>query len=141
MKQLAQKLDKHGLKIALIALILLISLILLDFFSENYLAFAEGDSMAPTFSDCTLLVVNKQDLPEELLQGDIAVVDISDQQAEFDKIAHRVVENLPLQQKFSTRGDNSAYYDFSSSIDGFFDYGKFGGKVDSYYILPSVICK
>jgi len=140
MKQLAQKLDKHGLKIALIALILLISLILLDFFSENYLAFAEGDSMTPTFTDCTLLIVNKEALPEALATGDIAVVDITNQQAEFDRIAHRVVENLPLQEQFSTRGDNASYYDFPSSIDGYFDYSKFVGRIDSYYILPNVVC-
>ena len=140
MKRLSQTLDKHGLKIALAALILFISLILLDFFSSNYLAFAEGDSMNPTFTDCTLLIVNKDFAPAGLVSGNIAVVDISSQEAEFDRIAHRVVENLPAQQQFSTRGDNSDYYDFPSSIDGFFDYSKFGGKVDAYYILPEFFC-
>ena len=140
MSQISQALDKHGSKIAIITLILLASYIIAGFFSANYLAFAEGDSMQPTFSNCTLLVVNKQTLPAGLATGDIAVVDISGLEMDFDKIAHRVVENLPEQQKFSTRGDNSAYYDFPSSIDGFFDYSKFRGKIGAYYLLPNFIC-
>ena len=140
MKRLSQIWDKSGLKIAFAILFLFAFWAILGFFGTNYLAFAEGDSIKPTFTDCTLLIVNKTSLPAELVAGDIAVVDISDQQAEFDKIAHRVVENLPDQQKFSTRGDNSALYDFPSSFDDFFAYSRFRGRVDAYYVLPNMIC-
>ena len=140
MGQFTQFYAKHGAKIALMAVFLAALLFASSFFASNYLAFAEGDSMLPTFRDCTLLVVNKEARPEALMVGEIAVVDITEQSTDFDLIAHRVVENLPNQQKFSTRGDNSAYYAFPSSIDGYFGYAKFGGKVDAYYILPEVIC-
>ena len=111
-----------------------------NFFSSNYLAFAEGDSMQPTFTNCTLVTVNPSVEARQLRQDDIVVVDISAQQAQFDEIVHRVVENVPSQEKFSTRGDNDSYYDFPSSIDGFFDYGLYKGKVGYYINLPEAIC-
>lgn len=97
--------------------------------------------MFPTFgTDCTLLVINTKTEASQLLQGDIAVVDISGAEVEFDQIAHSVVTNLPEQEKFSTRGDNPVYYDYPSSIDGFFGYDKFGGKVVNYFSLPEQFC-
>ena len=130
--------NKHWILVAFLALTVTAMAL---FFSSNTLSFIQGDSMFPTFSPCTLAVVNLSQRPDRLLPGEIAVIDISEQGAEFSDIAHRVVENLPEQQKLSTRGDNGSYYEFPSSIDGYFPYDKVAGKVTQYITLPEIVCK
>lgn len=115
--------------------------ILAVFFSQNVLSFIQGDSMSPTFSDCTLAVVALNQSPELLETGEIVVIDISGQNAQFPEIAHRVVENLPARQELSTRGDNDNYYQAPSSIDGYFPYSQVVGKVTQYITLPEIVCK
>jgi len=110
------------------------------FFLDHELFFVQGDSMKPTFSDCTILVNNKKVLPENVFVGDIVVIDISDQNIEFDKIAHRVKSNDLENQLISTRGDNNSFYDYPSSIDGFFGYNKFKGRIEYYFDLPQQFC-
>lgn len=97
--------------------------------------------MYPTFHDCTLLVIDFKTTPQNLQAGDLAVIDVSDIEGfAYNQIAHRVVDNSPEQLQFSTRGDNSSYYEFPSSIDGYFPYTKFDGKVTNYLNLPKFLC-
>ena len=127
-------------QLILFAFVAITAIALAVFFASNTLSFAEGTSMQPSFTECTLLIIDFKTAPEQLSEGEIAVVDISEQDAAFDMIAHRVVENLPGQGKFSTRGDNDAFYDFPSSIDGYAPYEKYRGKVTHYLNLPTAIC-
>jgi len=122
-------------------LVIAFFLVLSFLFFENFsLFFVQGDSMKPTFTDCTILVSNKTILPENVIKGDIIVIDISDQNADYPLIAHRVVDNDSVNQLISTRGDNDTYYDFPSSVDGFFEYNKFQGKIEHYFSLPQQVC-
>ena len=96
--------------------------------------------MKPTFTDCGLVITNPK-FPAQYLQTlDIVVIDVSDRNAAYSKIVHRVVQNFVSSQELTTRGDNDAFYDFPSSIDGLFDYEKVLGKVTNYYGLPVFMC-
>lgn len=126
--------------IGLIGFFLLVFLII--FFLNNHTIYVvRSDSMLPTFTECTILLGDKVVLPQSVQNGDIIVIDISDQNAEFDEIAHRVVENNTEAQTIATRGDNNSYYDFPSSIDGLFSYSRFRGRIEWYYNLPNFLCK
>ena len=114
--------------------------LLVIYVSNHPMNIVHGDSMKPTFSDCTLVISNKNFPPKYTQEGNIAVIDISEQEAKFDKIAHRVMSNNAETQMISTRGDNGSYYDYPSSIDGFFGYDKYLGKVEQYYALPPFFC-
>ena len=128
-------------QLIILTVVAMVAIALLGFLRTNELALVQGDSMAPTFSNCTLAVVNHEFAPSDLLPGDIASVDISSQNAAFSQVAHRVVENNTEQQVFSTRGDNDSYYAFPSSIDGFFSYSEFQGLVTNNYNIPEFFCK
>ena len=126
---------------SLVDLILIVVLVWsATFFSSHYVSFAVGDSMEPTFLGCALLAINTDSLPQDLASGEVVVVELDEPQNGFDRIVHRVVENLPGEEKFSTRGDNDVYYDFPSSIDGYFPYSAFRGKVAHYINLPLEAC-
>lgn len=124
----------------IIGAIIVILMVTISFFLTHNISFAVGDSMNPTFRGCTLIVINPSFAPESLKKGDIAIVKIP-KEAGVEEISHRVVENIAHQQKFSLRGDNDSYYDFPSSIDGYFSYAEFRGKAESYYNLPLAVCK
>ena len=110
------------------------------FFGNHVLFIVQGESMKPTFSDCMILSVNNLIQPENIVVGNIVVIDILDENKEFSKITHRVVSNNLTEKLISTRGDNNLFYDFSSSVDGFFGYNKFLGKVEYYFSLPEQFC-
>lgn len=132
-------------KIILIVLVLVVVLSLFLFNQSFSLFVAEGISMQPTFSSCTVLVVDFKFPPEKLEKGDLVIVDISQQetQIEFDdltKIAHRVIENNIQEKWITTRGDNNLLYSYESSIDGFFSYESIIGKVVEFQQLPDIVC-
>lgn len=117
-----------------------IGLSLLVFFYSHSLNIARGDSMLPTYRDCTLLSVDDEYPVQNIVAGDVVVVDISSEGLDFNFFAHRVVSNNVSEMFFSTRGDNNELYSSESSIDGFFEYQKFAGLIDGFVELPEVIC-
>ncbi len=136
---MGKKIDTNTVIIASVGLIVVVMLGL--FLSSHDLKIGVGFSMLPTFSGCTILSINNQVLPEEIVTGDIVVIDVSDLDLEVEKISHRVVNNNLDEQTISTRGDNSENYDFPTSVDGFFPYEKFNGKVELFINLPTEVCE
>lgn len=110
------------------------------FLNTNDISIVQGNSMEPTFSGCTLVVIDKNAEIEEVEIGQIVVVDISEADLEFNKFAHRLVEIKSSQAVFSTRGDNDELYDFPSSVDGFFEFEKFLGTVEIFFGVPNSFC-
>ena len=99
--------------------------------------------MSPTFSNCTLLIINDKINPSEINTGDIILVNVSNiniPNVEFDKIAHRVVENNKNGEWISTRGDNVNVYYSPEQIDGEFGYNKILGRVVYYIKLQKSFC-
>lgn len=111
------------------------------FSTSHQLNIALGVSMEPTFGSCTLLLVNNEVEPSSIVSGDIVVIDVPNGGFGQDKVSHRVVENNLEVETISTRGDNDSLYDFPSSVDGFYDYSLFVGRVESYFELPEVLCE
>jgi len=110
--------------------LILVAVGILFVFSNTFnLNTVRGISMEPTFGTCTLIVSEKNSLPQDAVVDDIVIVDVASEGLEFDRLAHRIVSNDSETMVFSTRGDNDDFYDFPSSIDGFFSYEKFLGKV------------
>ena len=124
-----------------IVFLVLVSPSVTSFVSDHEINFGQGISMFPTFSECTLLVVNTSVDPSNVIIGDIVVIDPDDEELEFDKFAHRVIINDVENQLIATRGDNNAIYDFPSSVDGFFGYNLFVGKVEQYFDVPTNFCR
>jgi hypothetical protein len=115
-------------------------------FNVYNLGLGIGDSMYPTFSNCTLLVINPNIQPEELIKGNIVVINISDIQIpnldyDLDRIAHRGVENNKIERWVSIKGDNEFYYDYVNQIDGKFGYDKVLGKIVFYTKLKKSFCE
>lgn len=128
-------------KIIIILLLILFLIVFGILFMQNReIAIVQGDSMFPTFKECTILLYLKNYPPQNLLVGNIAVVEINQQTLSFKKIAHRIVENNIELQTIALRGDNNSYYDYPSSIDGYFSYEKIKGKVENYFNLPKIFC-
>ena len=116
--------------IILITIIICTTIIFYTNFQNNYIfAIIQGDSMKPTFSEHEIVLINKVFPPENLVKGDIAVVNISDKNMEFEKIAHTVIQNNVEEQWFATKGDNNSYYSEEEGFDGYFEYERFEGKV------------
>lgn len=131
---------KKEKQVLLLAILVIAAVIVAGNFQGYSLGVSEGDSMMPTFTGCTLLVINEKIPAEEAIFGEIVVVDISSLNGDFNKISHRLVDNDEENEKFSTRGENSSYYDFPSSIDGYFPYADFKGVVKNYFNLPKEFC-
>lgn len=122
--------------------VLVVISLLIYFNSKFSLALGEGDSMNPTFGNCTLLIIEKNISLPQIEIGEIVLVNISGIPTGFDfeKIAHRVVDHFYYSQKIATRGDNDNYYTTSEQSDGYFVYNRILGKVRYYIDLPSFFC-
>jgi len=131
--------NKIFLFILALALLIIFIIVAISFENKKF-NLVNGVSMSPTFSECALLISDSNVNPFDVEVGDIVIIDISEQNAEFNKIAHRVVENNLINETIATRGDNDDFYDYPNSIDGFFGYDKFVGLVENHYDLPKVIC-
>ncbi len=136
---MGKKIDTRTVIVA--SVILVVVLLGFLYLSSHDIKIGVGDSMLPTFSGCTILSINNQVLPEEIVTGDIVVIDVSDLDLEVEKISHRVVDNRLYEMTISTRGDNTNNYDFPTSIDGFFAYERFNGKVEHFINLPIAWCE
>ena len=79
----------------ILLLFIIIGLILVVLYQTFTAFIVVGDSMRPTFTGCTLVIVSKDFNPAELQKGQIVVVNMSGilNQTELDKFAHRVYEN------------------------------------------------
>lgn len=114
--------SKTGIAVTVFLVLLIIGLFL---FSQSFsLNLIQGNSMEPTFGLTTYVISDIQIPASEVVTGDIVIID-----RDTDKFAHRVVENNISNETISTRGDNDSLYDFPSSVDGFFTYDQFEGRV------------
>lgn len=127
--------DKILLALAAIAILTVVAIAGI-YFNNNFEVFVvRGESMKPTFGNCTIILSDKSFPPSQIQTGDIVVIDTIFMGKE-QKFAHRVVENNVQQRLISTRGDNDAFYDFPSSLDGFFVYPQVLGKVTNFWACP-----
>jgi len=127
--------------VIIIASVILVVVLLGIYLSSHDIKIGVGLSMVPTFSGCTILGINTQVAPETIETGDIVVIDVSNLDLEVDKISHRAVNNRLDEMTISTRGDNPEIYDFPTSVDGFFPYEQFSGKVEHFINLPVEMCE
>lgn len=100
-----------------------------------FLTTGTGESMLPTFDNCTFLVVYKDKDLSTIKTGDIVIVNVSDDSSfSSETIAHRVVKNNINEMLISTKGDNNEV------IDGDFSYEKILGRVVLFFERPENIC-
>ncbi len=130
------------MKTGIIIFLVIILVIGLFAISPYNFVLGKGDSMKPTFNNCTLILIKNNINPLLVERGEIVLINISDVQTkfEFEKIAHRVVNNDKIHKKISTRGDNNLTYDFPTQVDGYFDYERILGKVRYHLDIPTNFC-
>ena len=132
------------IKFLLIIFTIIITVFIYFFFKNNFLYFAVGNSMEPTFSGCTLVIANTIFIAEEISKGEIVVINILGVEefinTGYDKMSHRVYDNRLDLQRIVTRGDNDDIYTYPSQVDGMFEYDRVIGVVKYYYNLPDKVC-
>lgn len=132
-----------GLKSILIILAMVFAGYLIFISFSDKIFFAEGDSMKPTFGECVIVFVDKNVNPFDINEEDIVLVNLvglDNKITDYDIIAHRVVINNNETRTIATRGDNDNIYNYTTQVDGFFDYDRILGNVDNYYNLPVFFC-
>lgn len=100
--------------------------------------------MYPTFKGCTIIYADNEINPYLLEKGDIVIINLKGLEQKttpYNIIVHRVIINNNKTQKIATRGDNNKIYNYTTQVDGFFDYNRVMGKVDKYYNLPIFMCE